>query len=101
MMFVLLVLITLGVYAILGVVLWIAILLVRRLKPHKETAIPHLPHTFRAQPYGFFAVWEWRDCRWRMISDNLPDGVEPGAPPAYPGAFDGEIVKTWASGKRP
>lgn len=90
--------IAVGVYATLGVVLWIALNIskLRRLGgPPPPEAGSHFPHTALLSRSGNFAVWEWREARWRLASDNLPPGVDPGPPPGYPGAFEGETIKTW------
>jgi hypothetical protein len=87
------------VYAILAVVLWIAILLGKGRYGGAPPMSHHgMPHT-SPRPPGYFAVWEWRDDQWRQVAGNLPDGVEAGPPPHYPGAFDGETIKTWVAGK--
>lgn len=48
---------------------------------------------------GCFIVWEWRDGDWQH--KGLPQGVQECWPPNYPGAFPGDIARTWAiiSGK--
>jgi hypothetical protein len=53
----------------------------------------HLRHMHIAKA-GRFAAWEWREGGWRLVSHNLPSGVDPGPPPAQPGAYDGEVVTT-------
>jgi hypothetical protein len=59
----------------------------------------HLGHHFPKWELECFAAWVWRDGGWRLISDKLPAGVDPGPPPAHPGAFSGEVVKTWFPGR--
>jgi hypothetical protein len=53
----------------------------------------HLNH-MHISTAGGFAAWEWRDGGWRLVSHNLPSGVDPGPPPAQPGTYDGEVVTT-------
>lgn len=50
-------------------------------------------HSFA--PPGVFIVWEWRDGQW--MTRNQSDAVSVGMPPAYPGAFSGDTVRTWVS----
>ena len=42
---------------------------------------------------GVFIVWEWRAERWHYIPQA--DVTEPGVPPSFSGAFEGDIAKTW------
>lgn len=67
--------------------------------PHMS--MPHSGHAFHGMPAGSFAVWEWRDGGWVLASKDLPEGTDPGPPPAYPGAYAGELVKTWIPGSKP
>ena len=93
----LLVLHVLGVYAILGVVLWIAINLQRLVKQsHGDVHIKH--HGNHREENC--ALWEWRDARWVLISQTLSAEVDPGPPPPYPGAENGERAKTWIRPQR-
>ena len=46
---------------------------------------------------GTFAVWQWSGSQWYLVPGSVPAGVNPGSPPKYPGAFDGDHVKTWVS----
>lgn len=48
---------------------------------------------------GCFIIWEWRDGDWQ--AQGLREGVKECLPPNYPGAFPGDIARTWAilSGK--
>lgn len=85
-----------GIYAILAVLLWIAVDL--RTTPGRRFGVmghydPHVPGA--KGPARFSTVWEWREGRWEMISSDVPKGVDPGPAPAYSGAFGGEVVKTW------
>ena len=42
---------------------------------------------------GVFIVWAWREERWHYIPQA---GVtDPGVPPSFSGAFEGDIAKTW------
>jgi hypothetical protein len=68
--------------------------------PHdiSRKAAFHFPHMHMVKS-GYNAAWEWRDGRWRMVSQDLPPGVDPGPPPAKPGAYDGEIVTTRLPGQ--
>lgn len=45
------------------------------------------------QPVGCFVLWEWRGGKWRCRA--VPEGVDPGLSPSYPGAFEGDLAKTW------
>lgn len=90
------VIIAVGVYAILGVVVWIALQLRGRGSRHEMLIPPEVTHPHYGGPWlGHFAVWEWREERWLVVSGNLPAGIEPGPAPGYPGAFEGESIKTW------
>jgi hypothetical protein len=59
----------------------------------------HLPHM---PPDGLdcFAVWEWLDDVWRLVTHNLPPGADLGPPPSYRGAHKGETIKAWIPGPR-
>jgi hypothetical protein len=46
---------------------------------------------FRLQ--GVFVVWEWRGERWHCLPQ--PRVTDPGLPPSFSGAFEGDIAKTW------
>jgi hypothetical protein len=119
----LLVIIALGVLAILAVVLRLAIdlrairtsllpdihaALLRQAWFHAPTHYPHMPpydiyskaasHHYMPMS-GYIAAWEWRDGGWRLVSQDLPPGVDPGPPPAQPGTYDGEIVTTRLPGQ--
>ena len=48
---------------------------------------------------GLFVVWQWKDGKWRLPPGMFPAGIDPGAPPAHRGSFQGEYVKTWVAGK--
>ena len=54
---------------------------------------------FNVQPEGCFLVWVWRSGNWSLLNE-IPEGVERTLPPNYPGAFDGDCSKTWASTRR-
>jgi hypothetical protein len=71
-----------------------------RLEDRPDIRPHHFPHAKIKVQSGCSAVWEWRDCRWRLISTNVPEGTDVGPPPSYPGAFDGETVKTWVPNRR-
>ena len=123
----LLVIIALGVLAILAVALRLAVDL-RAIRTHLLPDIhaallrqawsyaplghyPHMPPRDIARqaafPYlhmhmvksGYNAAWEWRDGGWRLVSRDLPPGVDPGPPPARPGTYDGETVTTRLPGR--
>jgi hypothetical protein len=48
---------------------------------------------FRLQ--GVFIVWEWRGERWHCLPQT---GVaDPGLPPSFSGAFEGDVAKTWTA----
>jgi hypothetical protein len=51
-----------------------------------------------APRHGCFVVWVWRDGEWK--TRGLPGGVDRVAPPSYPGAFSGDLAKTWVSIQR-
>ncbi len=52
------------------------------------------PHGFLSQAVaGCFLVWEWREEKWEPC--ELPGDMEPGPPPPFPGAFPGDVAKTW------
>ena len=59
-------------------------------------------HTFGVighRPRGVFIVWEWRDGRWHCLPQA---GVtDPGVPPSFLGAFEGDIAKTWTTAPTP
>ncbi len=121
----LLVIIALGVLAILAVTLRLAIDLraIRaNLLPDIHAALlrqswsyaplghyPHMPphdisrnaafHFHHMPKAGYIAAWEWRDGGWRLVSQDLPPGVDPGPPPARPGTYDGETVTTRLPGQ--
>ena len=44
---------------------------------------------------GCLIVWEWTDGEWQV--HTVPEGIVPGLPPNFPGAFNGDIAKTWVS----
>jgi len=61
---------------------------------------PDRPHTHHSSPWHNddvldSLIWEWRDGSWQFVAENKAAGIDPGAPPAYPGSFTGERVKTW------
>jgi hypothetical protein len=58
----------------------------------------HDGHRSQLMNVGFFAVWEWRDGEWILKTGLVPPGIHPGSPPAYPGAFNGDKIKTWVRG---
>lgn len=47
----------------------------------------------------FFVCWRWVDGAWQHQPSTLPKGAQAGLPPAYPGAFHGQVVKTWVGTK--
>jgi hypothetical protein len=51
-----------------------------------------------APRHGCFVVWVWRDGEWKTRA--LPQGVQSALPPPYPGAFSGDLAKTWVSLQR-
>jgi hypothetical protein len=59
-------------------------------------------HRFTQKPMkgGYFVVWEWRDGRWNLESEDLPEGAKSGPSPEYPGERTGERIKTWVSGEK-
>jgi hypothetical protein len=61
--------------------------------------LSHLKHKGDDLPNGVCVVWEWLDGCWQVIPESVPAGDGPGVPPAYPGAFSGERVRTSASGR--
>jgi hypothetical protein len=110
---------TAGVFAVLAVVVWAAVLLrtvrdgVREiLELLRCTLAPpcfyHPSHTYfdhihlskKSRYPGGSATWEWRGGRWHLISTDLPAGADPGPPPPYPGGLEGEVVKTWVTPRR-
>jgi hypothetical protein len=50
-------------------------------------------HESLPQQFGCFVVWEWQDGDWQ--AQGLPAGSEGCLPPNYPGAFPGDLAKTW------
>ena len=60
-------------------------------EPHDDGCIPD--HLVSKPGLGCFIVWEWRGGRW--VCRAVPEGVAPSLPPGYPGAFDGDLAKTW------
>ena len=87
-----------GIYAILVVVLWIAINLQRVAKQiHGDLMMSHHGNLRRES----YALWEWQDAQWVLISHTLTPGLDPGPPPPYPGASNGERAKTWIRPQRP
>jgi hypothetical protein len=61
----------------------------------------HLPHrrVGGGAPPEYFVYWQWMDGVWRCRPEMLPAGVEAGLPPAYPGAYHGQVIKTWQGRK--
>jgi hypothetical protein len=59
--------------------------------------LSHDPHKPEGLTDGDCVVWEWLDGCWQVLPESVPAGDGPGVPPAYPGAFSGERVKTSAS----
>ena len=47
---------------------------------------------------GSAVIWVWRDGRWNIA--EAPEGVDPGLEPDYPGAYDGDMAKSWISEQR-
>jgi len=106
--------VALGVLAILAVVLRMAADL-RVIRDEIRQAyyfpgntafhLPHLPkhtrHLEHVPEDGFFAVWEWRDGAWRLLSDKVPSGADHGPHPAYPGSYEGETLKLWVPRRQP
>src|SRR5687767_9448925 len=41
-----------------------------------------------------YAIWTWRGNSWELEIGTVPLGHVPGAPPSYPGSFQGQRVKT-------
>ena len=53
-------------------------------------------HDTRAhRTVGTFVIWEWRGGDWKPR--DVPKGVKADVPPAFPGAFDGDMAKTWVA----
>jgi hypothetical protein len=59
--------------------------------------ICHIPHHLGAD---FFVIWKWSGGDWQVRPGTVPPGADPGLPPQYPGAFEGDLVKTWVSRAR-
>ena len=57
---------------------------------------PHR-HFFTMTGAGNFVIWVWSEGRWSLMPGAVPDGVDPGPPPSYPGAFEKHHVRTWVS----
>lgn len=55
----------------------------------------HQGHEGRDGEEGCFLVWEWRDGRWCLMPGQPPTSA--AAPPESPGAYDGDLAKTWVS----
>jgi hypothetical protein len=58
---------------------------------------PHIHHTYPPCPEDLlnYLIWEWRDGSWHVVDEGKVAGLDAGMPPAYPGTFTGERVKTW------
>jgi hypothetical protein len=75
-------------------------IMLKRPPPQGGVAWPHrhdgtcLPHGGDGIPIGSFVIWIWRHGEWHL--QPVPFGIRPGLPPAYPGAFNGDVAKTWA-----
>jgi hypothetical protein len=56
------------------------------------------PHHQRIPAVGCFVLWEWRAGRWHCSSEGgePADALKPG----YPGAFEGDLAKTWNPNRR-
>jgi hypothetical protein len=54
----------------------------------------HGSHTSSAL-HGVFVIWEWQNGKWRLKTDTSAIGIDPGSPPAHPGAFEGDHAKSW------
>jgi hypothetical protein len=50
-------------------------------------------HGEAAKSVGRFIVWEWRGGKWQCGA--LTETLDPGLTPGYPGAFEGDLAKTW------
>jgi hypothetical protein len=48
--------------------------------------------------HGCFVIWVWRDGEWK--TRGLPNGIQTALPPPYPGAFSGDLAKTWVRFER-
>jgi hypothetical protein len=44
---------------------------------------------------GCFVVWVWRNGEWKTRTSAK--GVPAVSPPPYPGAFSGDLAKTWVT----
>jgi hypothetical protein len=67
------------------------------IKDGRLVRLSHYGHKHRQRFGGFFTIWEWRESEktWTLVSAIVPPGFDPGSPPSYPGAFDGDHVKKW------
>lgn len=64
---------------------------------------PHDPHdevAWRARAIEYFVFWQWSNGAWKHRPESLPKGADPGPSPAHPGAYDGQVIKTWVGRKR-
>jgi hypothetical protein len=48
--------------------------------------------------HGCFVVWVWRNGEWK--TRTTPAGIPATSPPPYPGAFSGDLAKTWVAFQR-
>jgi hypothetical protein len=63
-------------------------------------AATHNPHKRSAKfSQEFFVCWQWVNGDWQHQPGTLPKGATAGLPPAFPGAFHGQVVKTWVGNK--
>ena len=53
-----------------------------------------VPHSVPAGQ-GSFLFWEWVEGQWNCRSEHVADLRV--LPPSHPGAFEGDITKTWVS----
>jgi hypothetical protein len=44
---------------------------------------------------GGYCLWEFQDQVWNLKKQSCGEDFAPGAPPADPGRFDGDIVKKY------
>ncbi|QEL18659.1 hypothetical protein [Limnoglobus roseus] len=69
-----------------------------RFLDHNAEELPKFDHVHVSgfiglRVHGVFIVWEWRAGRWHCLSQA--GAADPGVPPSFSGAFEGDVAKTW------
>jgi hypothetical protein len=42
----------------------------------------------------YFVIWVWSGTEWELDHGSIPNHVDPGSPPQFPGSYLGQCVRT-------